>query len=164
MQIDGGDAWWLEPVTWRIILCTFRVANALGHGFVEEGSESPCPRDAKVRAQHCPAVEDEVIVELKVVGVSSDVHMPQRLAGEGQAPVSTDQLRSPQSRNPPRHPLLRGLSRPSLPTSTIPFISIFSSSAFKERSQPPPCITSFLWRLKRQRYTKLVLRKDIFNF
>jgi hypothetical protein len=43
MQIDGGDAWWLESVTWRIILSTFRVANALGHGFVEEGSVMPLP-------------------------------------------------------------------------------------------------------------------------
>jgi hypothetical protein len=41
--MDGGDARLLEPVTERIIGCAFRVANALGHGFVEKVSEMPSP-------------------------------------------------------------------------------------------------------------------------
>jgi PD-(D/E)XK nuclease superfamily len=36
MQIDGGDARLLEPLTERIIGCAFRVANALGHGLVKK--------------------------------------------------------------------------------------------------------------------------------
>jgi hypothetical protein len=43
MQMDERDAWLLEPVTERIIGCAFRVANALGHGFVEKVSEMPSP-------------------------------------------------------------------------------------------------------------------------
>jgi GxxExxY protein len=39
MQIQG-DARLLEPVTERIIGCAFRVANALGHGFVEKVYEN----------------------------------------------------------------------------------------------------------------------------
>jgi GxxExxY protein len=40
MQLDEGDARLLEPVTERIIGCAFRVANALGYGFVERVSEN----------------------------------------------------------------------------------------------------------------------------
>jgi hypothetical protein len=40
MQMDGGDAWLLEPVIERVIGCAFRVANALGHGFVEKVYEN----------------------------------------------------------------------------------------------------------------------------
>ena len=40
MQMDGGDARLLEPLTERIIGCAFRVANALGHGFVEKVYEN----------------------------------------------------------------------------------------------------------------------------
>jgi GxxExxY protein len=40
MQMDAGDARLLEPVTERIIGCAFRVANALGHGFVEKVYEN----------------------------------------------------------------------------------------------------------------------------
>ena len=36
MQVDEGDARLLAPVTGRTIFCTFKVANALGHGFVAE--------------------------------------------------------------------------------------------------------------------------------
>jgi GxxExxY protein len=36
VQMDGRDARLLVPVTERIIGCAFRVANALGHGFVEK--------------------------------------------------------------------------------------------------------------------------------
>ena len=36
MKIDEGDSRLLEPVTERFIGCAFRVANALGHGFVEK--------------------------------------------------------------------------------------------------------------------------------
>jgi hypothetical protein len=40
MRMDEGDARLLEPVTERIIGCAFRVANALGHGFVEKVYEN----------------------------------------------------------------------------------------------------------------------------
>jgi hypothetical protein len=36
MQMDGGEALLLEPVTEQIIGCAFRVATALGQGFVEK--------------------------------------------------------------------------------------------------------------------------------
>jgi hypothetical protein len=36
MQMDEGDARLSDLVTERIIGCAFRVANALGHGFVEK--------------------------------------------------------------------------------------------------------------------------------
>jgi hypothetical protein len=66
-------------------------------GSLKRFPKCPCPRDAKVRAQRRPAarkrrllrrgdcceytadllIEDQVIVELKVVGALSDVHVPQ---------------------------------------------------------------------------------------
>src|SRR5471030_1353501 len=67
-------------------------------------------------------VEDQVIVELKVVGGLSDVHVPQcrnYLRATGKPPwhvhVPADQFRPAQSRSPPHH-------RPSLIARTIPFI------------------------------------------
>jgi GxxExxY protein len=97
MQMDEGDARLLEPLTGRIIGCAFRVANALGHGFVEKVYENAlahemrkCGLDAvqqrgivvfydDVIVGEFTAdllVEDQVIVELKVVGALSDVHLP----------------------------------------------------------------------------------------
>jgi hypothetical protein len=49
MQMDEGDSRLLEPVTERIIGCAFRVANALGHGFVESVAVDPSGRAAKGR-------------------------------------------------------------------------------------------------------------------
>jgi len=40
MQMDEGDARLLAPVPERIIGCAFRVANRLGHGFVEKVHEN----------------------------------------------------------------------------------------------------------------------------
>ena len=98
MQMDGGDARLLEPLTERIIGCAFRVANALGHGFVEKVYENALAHgmrkcglgavqqrgivvfydDLIVREFTADLpVEDQVIVELKVVGALSDVHLPQ---------------------------------------------------------------------------------------
>jgi GxxExxY protein len=98
MQIDKGDTRLLEPVTERIIGCAFRVANALGHGFVEKVYENALAHE--IRKCGLGAVQqrgivvfyddvivgeftadllvaDQVIVELKVVGALSDVHVPQ---------------------------------------------------------------------------------------
>jgi hypothetical protein len=36
MQMDEGDAWLLERVTRRFIGRAFRIANALGYGFVAD--------------------------------------------------------------------------------------------------------------------------------
>jgi GxxExxY protein len=47
MQVDGGDALLLEPVTERIIGCAFGVANALGHGFVEKVYENALAHDMR---------------------------------------------------------------------------------------------------------------------
>jgi GxxExxY protein len=98
MQMDGGDARWLDPVTRRIIGCAFRVANTLGRGFVEKVYENALAHEM----QKCGLgavqqrgivvfydnvivgdytvdllVEDQVIVELKVVAALSDTHLPQ---------------------------------------------------------------------------------------
>ena len=40
MQMDEGDERLLEALTERIIGCAFRIANALGHGFVEKVYEN----------------------------------------------------------------------------------------------------------------------------
>ena len=98
MQMDEGDAWLLEPVTGRIIGCAFRVANALGHGFVEKVYENALAHEMRksglgvvqqrglvvyyddvIVGEYTAdlIVEDQVIVELKVVGALSDVHVPQ---------------------------------------------------------------------------------------
>ena len=98
MQMDEGDAWLLEPVTGRIIGCAFRVANALGHGFVEKVYENALAHEVRkcglgvvqqrgivvfyddVIVGEFTAdllVEDQVIVELKVVGALTDAHLPQ---------------------------------------------------------------------------------------
>jgi GxxExxY protein len=86
MQMDGRDARLLEPVTERIIGCAFRVANALGHGFVEKVYENALAHEMRkcglgVVQQRGTVVfyddvivgeftadllvEDQVIVELK---------------------------------------------------------------------------------------------------
>jgi GxxExxY protein len=88
----------LEPVTERIIGCAFRVANALGHGFVEKVYENALAHE--IRKCGLGAVqqrgivvfyddvivgeftagllaEDQVIVEPEVAGTLSDVHVPQ---------------------------------------------------------------------------------------
>src|SRR5271165_781499 len=98
MQMDVGDARLLEPLTERIIGCAFRVANALGHGFVEKVYENALAHEMRkcglgaiqqrgivvfyddIIVGEFTAdllVEDQVIVELKVVGALSDVHLPQ---------------------------------------------------------------------------------------
>jgi GxxExxY protein len=98
MQMDEGDARLLAPVTERIIGCAFRVANSLGHGFVEKVYENALAHEMRkcglgVVQQRGIVVlyddvivgeftadlliEDQVIVELKVVGALSDVHVPQ---------------------------------------------------------------------------------------
>jgi GxxExxY protein len=89
MQMDEGDARLLEPVTGRIIGCAFRVANALGHGFVEKVYENALAHEMRksglavvqqrgiVVFYDDVIVEDQVIVELKVVGTLSDLHVPQ---------------------------------------------------------------------------------------
>jgi hypothetical protein len=90
MQMDKGDAPLLAPVTERTVGGDFRVANALGHGFVEKVYENaPC------------------------------LTMPKLLVGGGQVPVPADQPRSAQSRNPSNHPLLRVLTRPILNAKPI---------------------------------------------
>ena len=98
MQMDGGDARLLDPVTERIIGCAFRVANALGHGFVEKVYENALAHEMRkcglgavqqrgivvfyddvIVGEYTAdlLVEDQVIVELKVVAGLSDVHLPQ---------------------------------------------------------------------------------------
>jgi GxxExxY protein len=98
MQMDGGDALSLGPVTERIIGCACRVANALGHGLVEKVYENALAHEMRkcglgVVQQRAIVVfyhdvivgeytadllvEDQVIVELKVVSALSDVHVPQ---------------------------------------------------------------------------------------
>jgi GxxExxY protein len=98
MQMDGGDARLLEPVTERIIGCAFRVANALGHGFVEKVYQNALAHEMRkcglgvvqqrgivvfyddvIVGEYAAdlLVEDQVIVELKVVGALSDLHVPQ---------------------------------------------------------------------------------------
>jgi GxxExxY protein len=131
------------PLTERIIECAFRVANALGHAFVEKVYENALAREMRkcglgaVQQRGSVVfydnvivgdyaadllVEDQVIVELKVVAALSDGHVPQcrnDLPATGkpawQAQVPADQLRPAQSRNPPRH-------SPTLIARTIPFI------------------------------------------
>ena len=86
MQMDEGDAWLLEPVTERIIGCAFRVANALGHGFIEKVYENALAHEMRkpgldivqqrgivvfyddvIVGEYTAdlIVEDQVIVELK---------------------------------------------------------------------------------------------------
>ena len=98
MQTDDGDACLLAPLTERIIGCAFRVANALGIGFVERVYENALAHEMRkcglsvvqqrgivllydgVIVGEFTAdllVEDQVIVELKVVGALSDIHLPQ---------------------------------------------------------------------------------------
>ena len=47
MQMDGGDAPLLEPVTERIIGGAFRVATTLGHGLVEKVHENALAREMR---------------------------------------------------------------------------------------------------------------------
>jgi GxxExxY protein len=98
MQMDEGDARLLQSVTGRIIGCAFRVANALGHGFIEKVYENALAHEMRksglgvVQQREIVVfyddvivgeytadliVEDQVIVELKVVPALSDVHLPQ---------------------------------------------------------------------------------------
>jgi GxxExxY protein len=98
MQMDEGDARLLLPVTERIIGCGFRVANALGHGFIEKVYEDALAHEMRksgigvvqqrgivvfyddVIVGEFTAglrVEDLVIVEPEVAGALSDVHVPQ---------------------------------------------------------------------------------------
>jgi GxxExxY protein len=111
MQMDGGDAWLLEPVTERIIGCAFTVANALGHGFVEKVYANALAHEMRkcgigvvqqrgivvfyddvIVGEYTAdlLVEDQVIVELKVVSAPAERRacpaMPELLAGDGQAP------------------------------------------------------------------------------
>jgi len=125
MQMDGGDALLLEPVTERIIGCAFRVANALGHEFVEKVYENALAHEMRkcglgvvqqrgivvfyddvIVGEYTAnlLVEDQVIVELKVVAALSDVHLPQcrnYLRATSKPPwqvhVPADQLRPVQS-------------------------------------------------------------------
>ncbi len=98
MQGDQGDARFWEPVDGRIIGCAFRVANTLGHGFMEKGYEN-APAD-EVRKSGLGVVqqrgivifyedviggeyaadlivEDQIIVALKVANALSDAHVSQ---------------------------------------------------------------------------------------
>ena len=98
MQMDEGDARLLQPVTGWIIGCAFRVANGLGHGFIEKVYENALAHavrksglgvvqqrgivvfyDDVIVGEYTAdlLVEDRVIVKLKVVGALSDVHVPQ---------------------------------------------------------------------------------------
>ncbi|WP_158925134.1 GxxExxY protein [Acidisphaera sp. S103] len=98
MKVDEGDLRFLAPVTERVIGCAFRVANLLGHGFVEKVYENALAHemrkcglgvvqqrgivvfyDGVIVGEYTAdlLVEDQVIVELKVVGALSDVHVPQ---------------------------------------------------------------------------------------
>jgi GxxExxY protein len=105
MQMDAGDARLLEPVTERIIGCAFRIANTLGHGFVEKVYENALAHETRKCGRPSTRgrvgvvqqrgivvfyddvifgeytadllVEDQVVVELKVVSALSDVHVPQ---------------------------------------------------------------------------------------
>jgi GxxExxY protein len=92
------DALFLEPVTERIIGCAFRVAKGLGYGFAERVYENALAHEMRksglgvvqqrgivvfyddvIVGEYIAdlMVEDQVIVELKVVGALSDVHVPQ---------------------------------------------------------------------------------------
>ena len=98
MQMDEGDSSLLDAVTERIIGCAFRVANALGQGFVEKVYENALAHEIRksglgviqqrgivvfyddvIVGEYTAdlLVEDLVIVELKVVGALSDSHLPQ---------------------------------------------------------------------------------------
>jgi GxxExxY protein len=98
MKMDEGNALLLEPVTERIIGCAFRVANGLGHGFVERVYENALAHEMRksglgvvqqrgivvfyddvIVGEYTAdlIVEDQVIVELKVVGTLGDLHVPQ---------------------------------------------------------------------------------------
>jgi GxxExxY protein len=98
MKMDEGDVRLWAPVTERIIGCAFRVANALGHGFVEKVYENALAHEMRksglgvvqqggivvfyddvIVGEYTAdlLVEDQVIVELKAVGALSDVHVPQ---------------------------------------------------------------------------------------
>jgi hypothetical protein len=122
-QMDEGDAGLSEPVTERIIGRGFSVANALGHGFIEKVYENAlAPRVAKVLARRRRAER------------RASPAMPERLASDRQAPLPADQLRPPQRRYPPHHPLLRVLSRPSRIARTIPFIPAIPLIRLKKRS------------------------------
>jgi GxxExxY protein len=126
MQMDEGDARLLEPLTERIIGCAFRVANALGHGFVEKVYENALAHEMRkcglgaVQQRRIVVfyddvivgeftadllVEDRVIVELKVVSALSDVHLPQRrnfLRATGKPLCLLINFGPAQNRNPPR--------------------------------------------------------------
>ena len=98
MKMDEGDVRLWAPVTERIIGCAFRVANALGHGFIEKVYENALAHEMRksglgvvqqrgivvfyddvIVGEYTAdlLVEDQVIVELKAVGALSDVHVPQ---------------------------------------------------------------------------------------
>ena len=98
MKRDEGDARLLESVTERIIGCAFRVADALGRGFAEKVYENALAHEMRkcglgivqqrgivvfyddvIVGEYTAdlMVEDQVIVELKVVEALSDAHLPQ---------------------------------------------------------------------------------------
>ena len=103
----------LEPVIERVIGCAFRVANALGHGFVEKVYENALVHemrkcgigvvqqrkivvlyDDQIVGEFTAGllVEDQVIVELKVVSAPSDGHLPQcrnDLRATGKPPLAS---------------------------------------------------------------------------
>jgi GxxExxY protein len=87
-----------EAVTERIIGCAIRVANTLGHGFVEKVYENALAHEMRkcgllvvqqrgivvlyddvIVGEYSAdlLVEDQVIVELKVVAALGDVHVAQ---------------------------------------------------------------------------------------
>jgi GxxExxY protein len=139
----------LQPVTERIIGCAFRVAIALGHGFVEKVHENALAHEIRkcglgvlqqrgivvfyddvIVGEYAAdlIVEDKVIVELKVVSAlrrRACPAMPKLPAGDRQAPLPADQLRPAENRNPPHH-------RQGLIARTIPSIPAYpASSALK---------------------------------
>jgi GxxExxY protein len=95
MQTDEGDARLLTAVSGRTIGCAFRVANALGHGFVDEVYENALAHETRksglgvARQRRIVVIYDDVIVgeysadrmvedmvEFKMAGALSDVHVP----------------------------------------------------------------------------------------
>ena len=98
MQGDEGDSRALCSLTGRIIGCAFQVANTLGHGFVEKVYENALAFEMRkcglavvqqrgivvfyertVVGEYTAdlLVEEQVIIELKVVHALSDSHIPQ---------------------------------------------------------------------------------------
>jgi GxxExxY protein len=96
MNTDNPD----NAITERIIGCAFRVANALGHGFLERVYENALTHELRKHGISCEqqvpisvtydgivvgdycadiVVEGSVLIELKAITELADVHMAQCL-------------------------------------------------------------------------------------